>query len=237
MSNWGGQIMEFIPVSQPKDGTQIKYDYAVNPTLLDAYLRFKRKDDDETFETLMCKINGIKLELPEEVQETINKGIEFEELVNRLLDRADDKSWFSDAIGNIGIAMAIQNKLQYNSGMQVYQEAFLKTPYGIIKLYGILDYEFPEMIVDLKTVAHYSCNKYAEYSQHSMYSLIRELNNKPIKAFKYLITDFKKIYQETYIPNKQMYIGLMQNVYEFIAFINHFKPAITNNKIFGFTKN
>lgn len=225
--------MEFTPVMQPKDGTSIKCDYAINPTLLDSYLRFKRKDDDETFDSLMCKINGIKQELDPEVQQTIQDGINFEELVNRLLDKKDDKSWYSDAIGNIGIAMAIQNKLQHCVGMQVYQEAFIKTPYGIIKLYGIIDYDFPEMIVDLKTVVHYSCGKYSDYSQHPMYSLIRELKGNPLKAFKYLITDFNRVYQETYIPSNHMYTVLMQNVYEFIAFINHFKPHITNTKIFG----
>jgi len=216
--------MEFIAVNNPS-----KWDYAITPTLLDAYLRFKRKDDDETFDTLMYKINGIKQELPEEVQIIINKGIEFEELVNHSLQ--------GDEIEHTEITKKIVGKLTNNTGKQVYQEAFIQTPYGVIKLYGILDFDFPEMIVDLKTVAHYSCNKYADYSQHPMYSLIRQLNGKPIKAFKYLITDFKRVYQETYIPSDHMYQVLMQNVFEFIAFINHFKSGITNTKIFGVDNN
>lgn len=220
--------MEFISVSQPKDGSQIKYDYAITPTLLDAYLRFKRKDDDETFISLMDKLNGIKQELAPEVQQIIQNGIDFEELVNQSLNgmQVDTKL-------GAEVMARITAKLAHNTGQQIYQEAYIHTPYGIIKLYGILDYDFPEMITDLKTVAHYTCNKYIDYSQHPMYSLIRQLNNKPIRAFKYLITDFKKVYQETYIPSEHMFTVLMSNVYEFIAFINHFKPHITNTKLFG----
>lgn len=220
--------MEFIAVSQPKDGTPIKYDYAITPTLLDAYLRFKRKDDDETFESLMCKINGIKQDLAPEIQQTIQNGIDFENAVNRAL-----KGTPKDTELGVEVIQRIVAKLQHNTGQQVYQEAFIHTPYGIIKFYGIIDYDYPDMIVDLKTVAHYSCNKYIDYSQHPMYSLIRHLKNNPLKAFKYLITDFKKVYQETYIPSEHMFTGLMQNTYEFIAFLNHFKPHITNTKIFG----
>lgn len=216
--------MEFIPVIS-STGQAIKADYAINPTLLDSYLRFKRKDDDETFDSLMCKINGIKQELAPEVMEVIQKGIDFEDTINQALQGGEiEKTFITDKI----VA-----KLTHCTGQQVYQEAFIHTPYGIIKLYGIIDYDFPEMIVDLKTVVHYSCGKYSDYSQHPMYSLIRELKGNPLKAFKYLITDFNRVYQETYIPSNHMYMVLMQNVYEFIAFINHFKPHITNTKIFG----
>jgi hypothetical protein len=206
----------------------MKIAYAITPTLLDAYLRFKRKDDDETFETLMCKINGVYQELEPEVQQIIKNGIDFENAVNnRLLGKQVDTQLGAEVMEKI-VA-----KLRNNTGQQVYQEAVINTPYGLIKLYGIFDYNFPDMIVDLKTVVSYSCNKYIDYAQHPTYSLIRKLNGKPIKAFKYLITDFKRVYQETYIPNDHMYDKLMITIYEFIAFINHFKAGITNTKIFG----
>ena len=203
----------------------MKVDYAIYPSLLDAYLRYKRNDDEETFISLFNRINKVP---QDEVPEHVLKGIEFEKLVNTVLSGEKiDIELHSDVLEKI------TNKLSNQIGSQKYEETILVTPYGNIKLYGIIDFDFPEMITDLKTVVSYSYGKYKDYCQHQCYSLIRHQNGKPIKAFKYLITDFKKVYQETYIPTPIMYDKLMFTIYEFIAFINHFKKFITNEKIFG----
>lgn len=203
----------------------MKIDYAIYPSLLDAYLRYKRNEDEETFISLFDRINKVK---QEEIPEHVLKGIEFENLVNEVVSgNKIDADLHSDVLEKI------TNKLSENIGTQKYEEAIFESPYGNIKLYGIIDYDYPKMIVDLKTVVSYSCGKYKDYAQHQCYSLIRHQNGNPIKAFKYLITDFKKVYQETYIPTPIMYDKLMFTIYEFISFINHFKKFITNEKIFG----
>lgn len=209
----------------------MKVDYAIYPSLLDAYLRYKRNDDEETFISLFNRINKVP---QDEVPEHVLKGIEFENLVNALVvDGLPDD--FYDAGDNdlTPLARKMAGKLEKSSAIQKYEETILVTPYGNIKLYGIIDFDFPEMITDLKTVVSYSYGKYKDYCQHQCYSLIRHQNGNPINAFKYLITDFKKVYQETYIPTQIMYDKLMFTIYEFIAFINHFKKFITNQKIFG----
>lgn len=202
-----------------------KVDYAIYPSLLDAYLRYKKNDDEETFISLFNRINKVP---QDEVPEHVLKGIEFEKTVNFIL--AGNKV---DADVHTSVLEQVTHKLSNQTGMQKYEETIIDTPVGRIKLYGIIDYDFPDMIVDLKTVVEYSCNKYEKYAQHPTYALIRKNNGQPIKAFKYLITDFKRVYQETYIPTEQMYQKLMFTIYEFIAFINHFKKHITNTKIFG----
>lgn len=209
----------------------MKVDYAIYPSLLDAYLRYKRNDDEETFISLFNRINKIQ---DDEVPEHVLKGIEFENLVNAIVIDGLPEDFYDTGDNDlIPLARKIAGKLEKSSAIQKYEETILVTHYGKIKLYGIIDFDFPEMITDLKTVVNYSCNKYKEYCQHPCYSLIRHQNGNPIKAFKYLITDFKKVYQETYIPSPLMYDKLMFTIYEFISFINHFKKYITNEKIFG----
>jgi hypothetical protein len=218
----------------------IKVDYAIYPSLLDAYLRFKRKDDDETFASVFDKINKVQSEQTEHQ----TKGIEFEALVNDVIGQLnskvhltiieeDDHYITNNFKFKVDVVDKIANKLRFATSQQEYMEAIIPSHVGNIKLYGIVDYDYPEMIADLKTTSNYKCNKYKDNAQHGTYSLIRELNKKPIKGFKYLVSDFDKVYQETYIPTKNMHEKLMFTVFEFISFIEYFKNYITDTKIFG----
>jgi hypothetical protein len=209
--------------------------YAIYPSLLDAYLRFKRHDDDETFDALFDKINGVKTEQTEQQL----KGVEFEQCVNDLLlpngyvDRVDDL-YITDTFNfSVELVDKIVSKLHNSTAQQEYLKAIIPSHLGNIKLYGIADYSFPEMITDLKTTGNYKCGKYKDYTQHPTYSLIRELNGSPLKAFKYLITDFTNDYQETYIPTAGSHQKLMGTIFEFINFIEYYKSNITDGKIFG----
>ncbi|MDB5288574.1 MAG: hypothetical protein JWR05_3523 [Mucilaginibacter sp.] len=214
--------------------------YAIYPSLLDAFLRFKRRDDDETFLSLFDKINKV----PGEQTEHQLKGIEFEQCVNDLITGHKTGDFSFTLIQNgfyetknfkfkADVVDKIANKLQYATKQQEYIEAIIPTTVGNIKLYGIVDFSFPEMIVDLKGTSNYKCNKYKDNTQHSTYSLVRNLNGSPIKAFKYIVSDYNKVYQETYIPNDTLHQKLMFTVLEFVSFIEYFKNHITDTKIFG----
>lgn len=229
--------MEFIPVISTNDNP-IPVDYAIYPSLLDAYLRFKRHDDDETFDSLFDRINKVRTEQTEAQL----KGVEFEDCINKGLDGVLFPMVNVDGIDlykteNFQFKKHLIDKivttLSHSIAKQQYLETIIHTPVGNIKLYGIADFMFPEMILDLKGTGSYKCNKYKDNSQHPVYSLIMELKRKPIKAFKYLVSDFEKDFKETYIPNHNMYLKLMQTIFEFINFINHFKSNITDEKIFG----
>jgi len=225
--------MEFLKVIST-DNNPVPIDYAIYPSLLDAYLRYKKNDDDETFDSLFDKINKVKTEQTEAQL----KGVEFEMAINSKLKGLsllqDNDSYITgDFTFKIDLIDKIVERLQFSTSMQKYMEVIIHTHVGNIKLYGIVDYDFPEMITDLKTTSNYKCNKYEDNTQHSIYSLIRKLKGKPLKAFKYLVTDFEKVYQETYIPTDNMFNKLMLTIFEFINFINHFKTNITDEKIFG----
>ncbi|WP_183567426.1 hypothetical protein [Mucilaginibacter sp. SP1R1] len=218
----------------------IKVDYAIYPSLLDAFLRYKRRDDDETFISVFDKINKVQSEQTEHQA----MGIEFEALVNNVIGQLNQKVHLA-IIEEEGFYITnnfkfkcdvvdkIASKLQLATAKQEYMETVIPSHLGNIKLYGIADFSFPEMITDLKTTSSYKCNKYKDNAQHGTYSLIRERNGAPLKAFKYLATDFDKVYQETYIPTEVLHQKLMFTVFEFISFIEYFKNHITDTKIFG----
>lgn len=219
------------------------HDYAIYPSLLDAFLRFKRTDDDETFAALLDKINGVK----SEQTEAQLKGVEFERLIGMVINANKTKqhdllrldTYKTDNFEfSANLVNRISDKLSARQTEQEYIEAIIDTRMGRIKLYGIVDYTFEGMLADLKSTGNYKVNKYTDskdikYTQHLIYPLIRKHLGKPVQAFKYVITDFENDYQETYIPSENMEFKLMQIIYEFIAFINYYKPNITNMKVFG----
>lgn len=227
--------MEILKVVS-QNNEPIPVDYAIYPSLLDAYLRYKKNDDDETFDSLFDKINKVRSDQTEFQQ----KGSEFEGLVNDAINKdpltiaVDDRHYATEHFNfKIEIIEKLKRKLIHATEKQKYMEVIIHTHMGNIKLYGIVDYDFPDMIVDLKGTENYKCNKYEDSTQHPVYSLIRHLNGRPIKGFKYLVSDYDKVFQETYIPSDNMFIKLILTIFEFINFINHFKLNITDEKIFG----
>lgn len=228
--------MEILPVIST-DGSSIPISYAIYPSLLDAFLRYKKHDDDETFDSLLDRINKTK----HEQTESQLKGVEFESTINEEL--AVQKLGFVDSMYQrkeglingfkIETVDELVRRLMHNTGAQKYMEVIIHTHLGNIKLYGIVDYEFPDMIVDLKGTDNYKCNKYKDSTQHPVYSLIRHLKGTPIKQFKYLVSDYENVFQETYIPSQNMYDKLMLIIFEFIAFIERYKANITDMKVFG----
>lgn len=190
--------------------------YQITPTLLDSFARFERHQDEESFNDLINKINRVKSD-PTEQQ---LKGMAFENVVNGI---GSDFKFDDRVIHNV------QKRLINQTGSQVK----ISADYENIHFYGIADYTFPEMIVDLKGTDNYYYGKFQKRYQFPVYSFIKELNKEPIKQFKYLVSDYTNIYQETYIPNQKVYDSLLEFAAEFIRFLNHFKRQITNKSIYG----
>lgn len=216
-------------------------DYKLYPSILDSYLFFKKRDDDETFESLFNKINKVPTEQTEEQL----KGVEFESLVNERIDhlRENGPLFYNDIIGDhyhtdnfkfkAWLVDRFVFKLQHAIARQKMISAVIPSHAGNIQLFGFVDYAFPEMDADLKTTSEYKLLKYEKHCQHKSYSLIRKLNGTPIKKFYYLPTDFERYYQEAYVPSEKMHRELLGVMFEFIGFLNHFKKYVTNEKIFG----
>jgi hypothetical protein len=212
-----------------------KIKYQIYPSLLDSYSRFKSYNDEESLKNLLDRINKVEQDRPDHVM----KGIAFEGCVNLVLDGfvPDMDGHGQYIMGNQtfdpAIISQVAGKLKYCTGVQEYIESVIETPVGLVKLYGIIDYRFPEMIVDLKGRELYNYGDFSKYSQRLCYALISKSNGNPIKAFKYVISDYKNVFVETYIPNEREEAKFIDMVVEFCQFIEHMKGFITDKKIFG----
>lgn len=207
---------------------------SIYPTLLDSFFWYK-KMGDQKLQELLDKINRVQ---PSEFPLAALKGIQFEDCVNRLLKKQplDLHGEFyktPDFEFNTDIVDKIANKLSRAEKQQEYIEAIIPTEIGNIKVYGFVDYSYPNMLVDLKTTGKYSIGKFQNNNQHKAYSLVKKTNGTPIDKFNYLVTDFKNIFVETYETNDQHHNEFLQEVYEFWDFLQFYKSDITDKKIFG----
>lgn len=212
---------------------QVKYQ--IYPSLLDSYSRFLKHDDEETFDSLMNKINKV----PRQQSEPELRGVAFEDAVNNAIDGV--------ILNTNNNGMILSGEFEFDPGVvggayvrlknatkkQEYIEGIVETPAGLVKLYGIIDYRFPEMIADLKGRENYSYGKYADHAQHPVYSWISEVNGNPLRAFKYVVTDYQNVFSETYHFTDNDKFKLTTLIVDFIRFLEHFKKHITDRKIFG----
>lgn len=205
--------------------------YSFYPTLLDSYFRYKRSEDELSFIQLFDKINKV----PQEPDEARLKGIAFESLINEMINPSDgddccitDGNYISGGFEfSEDLVNKIYNKLKRCSSIQSYQEGIIETPRGKVKLYGVFDYKFPEMTTDLKTTGSYSYGKYEDNMQHKFTSLITA-----DKEFNYIATDFDYMFIENYWLTDKVRKQSIDDIVEFIDFIEYFKKYITNTKLF-----
>jgi len=206
----------------------MEFKYAIPPTLLDNFVRFKKYDDEGSLSELMDKLNRI----PREKTEENEKGILFETVINSAIDGINIEHEFDGELVNY-----ISSKLSRCISKQKYIEAIIITKKGNVKLYGIFDYEFPEMIADLKTLKSYSIadgrKHFQDKSQHRFAFAIANRNGKPLRQFNYLATNFRNRFIETYMNEEKHIKSLHEDLLDFIGFIEHFKKHIDNPKLFG----
>lgn len=204
---------------------EIKYKFW--PTLLDSFRYWKDHEEDEgAFNDLIDKLNDVKIEQSEENL----KGIQFEQVINDLIDEKMVRHDF-----DMSLVDKVYSKLSRCIGKQVKIEGIISTKHGNVELYGYFDYEFPEMMADLKTTSNYSLKtegsekvkKYKNNFQHKFISLLT-----PKKEFNYVITDFKYFYIENFKLGKQLNEATITEIEEFIDFINIFKYKIKDSKVF-----
>lgn len=218
----------------------MEYQYAFYPTLLDSYFRYKKGEDELSFNQLFDKINKVPQEvIDQEAEQNRLKGIAFEGLVNELINANKNKQHdllkldgdiysFDGFEFSSSLANKVSDKLLHCTSQQHYKEKVIETPRGNVLLYGIFDYKFPEMTVDLKGVKSYNYGKYKENMQHKFASLITG-----DKQFNYVVTDYEYMFIENYWLTDKVRKQAVKDVVEFIDFIEHFKKYITDTKIFG----
>lgn len=207
----------------------MKIDFSIYPTLLDSFYWYKKIPTEEKLKELLDKINRVKTPMPIAAL----KGSQFEDCVNKTITQKSIISIAENFEFNPDLVSKIANKLSRATGQQKHIEAIAKTDVGNVKYYGFVDYTFPEMYVDLKTTSNYKIGKFKSNNQHKAYSLISQLNGKPIKQFNYVVTDFSRMFIETYDCNEKLHQELLNETYDFVSFLEYHKELITDTKIFG----
>ena len=206
--------------------------YSIYPTLLDSFYWYKRFPDTK-FSELIDKINRVKTPMPIAAL----KGIQFEKCVNDcingiVLEKKGKEVVTENFYFNNDLIYKIANKLKNAKTKQEFISGIVKTKFGLVKVYGFVDYSFPEMYVDLKTTSMYKIGKYKINNQHKAYSLIAKVNGNPIKEFNYLVTDFTRFFIETYKCTEKLHQEFITELEDFIDFLEYHKELITDKTIF-----
>jgi hypothetical protein len=229
-----------------------KPSYKIYPTLLDSYNRYligpqymsddgptEEEIDAKSLEELINKINRVPY-LPTEPQA---RGTSFESCVNALLDstdieiKADKKDNRLYSFEGFEFPKELTDKVVRElTGYSTRSErisALISTPAGYVELYGVMDYSFPSVQVDLKTTKKYDFLKYKDNTQHKTYPFIAKENGIHVDNFCYLVTDFKDVYAEHYTYSPAFRDELIENICRFIDFIEINREIITDKKIFA----
>lgn len=193
-------------------------------TLLDAFKWYQASEKEDAEQELINKINRVPFQ-----SDAAEKGTRFNNLIDCLMD---GESQISDEFGErlpAGIAELLNGSIK-----QVFTSTLLQTDYGLVELYGYIDYIKMDAAIDLKTTKNYELGKYKDSLQKHVYpvSLIDDGND--IKTFEFLVTDFSSIYIETYNVNYDESVVILKRVCEhFIEFLRAKKHLITDLKIFN----
>lgn len=208
--------------------------YSIYPTLLDSFYWYKRGYNEK--QEILDKINRIKGEMPEAAR----KGIAFESCVNDIIKSGTanhpmlrDSFFEKDGFNFKGnLILKIAAKLANCSKMQEYIQANVNTPAGVIKVYGFIDFSYPDKFIDLKTTGSYKDKKFKDYNQHKCYPLLAQLNGRKVYDFLYYVTDFNDTYIEPYKHTSVLKDEFIRDLVEFTEFLEMNRELISDKKIF-----
>lgn len=185
--------------------------YKLYPTLLNRFDRFEKGYIDET--ELLKSINR----LPVPQTEAQRKGVSFEEAVIKGIDEEE----FDPEILLRVRALLPRPMLK----TQVYCEYQVED----VLLYGYVDVLGKMVAVDIKTTSNYQPGCFAASHQNFYLPALR---SRGIRSLKYIITDFKDVYQEEYDQSID-FSSQMRQIQAFCEFLETHRAEITDLRIFG----
>lgn len=184
--------------------------YRLYPTLLNTFARYQRGYLSE--QELLDSINRV----PVPQTEAQARGVSFEEAVIK----GTGEEYFDAEILRKARALLPRPMV----ATQVYCQYELDE----VLLYGYVDVIGRTLAVDLKTTGSYSPGRFV-YNHQNFYLLA--LRPKGIRSLRYVITDFREVYQEDY--NLDMDFSRQeQQIKAFCAFLETHRELITDQKVF-----
>ncbi len=185
--------------------------YRFYPTLLNTFARFQKGYLSE--QELLDRINRV----PAPQTQAQAKGVSFEEAVIK----GTDEEYFDPEILRKTRALLPRPMVD----TQVYCQYQL----GKVLLYGYVDVIGRTLAVDLKTTARYTPGRFA--LDHQNFYLLA-LRPKGVRSLRYVITDFREVYQENYDLATDFSVQEKQ-VQLFCEFLEGHRDVISDTKIFN----
>lgn len=185
--------------------------YRFYPTLLNLYGRYL--DGKLEYEDFIARINRI----PVPATEAQARGIAFENAVIKGID---------EDLYDYSILQQVRALLpRPMMRTQVYCEHQL----GNVLFYGYVDVIGKTLAADIKTTSLYVPGCFAQSHQNLYLPALRQ---KGIRSLRYIITDFKEVYQEDY--DQTVDLSFQQEQIElFCGFLEEHRKRITDTRIFG----
>ena len=181
----------------------------ISPTLLDSFQFYQTAADDEYADMrrreLIDRLKGITV-----TTEVMQRGTDFENLLcayidgNAALDEAD-------AVTKVIKEMAEHVR---SASRQVHVKTLI-TP--DVTVHGYIDFLHAGTVYDVKTTGTYLFPKYLHRNQHLAY--LAALRNQKIETFKYLVTDYKDCFIESYHWRDSFMDDLRGRVNDFLGYL------------------
>ncbi len=114
---------------------------------------------------------------------------------------------------------------------QVFLQADIETDYGIVRLYGYIDYMHKYRLIDLKGTSRYTMFKFQNAFQHRAYMYCAYENGFDTVDFDYLVTDYRNVFVEKYHWNDFIVPALLNTLHDFLGFVEMHKEHIHNERI------
>jgi hypothetical protein len=193
--------------------------YHIYPTLLNTYSIFTEKVKDKSgellvnFEQLIASINREAQPISDPQQ----TGVNFENAV--ITGKGADA--FPERILD-----EVRALLPQKFKTQVLTKFIVRN----VEIYGYVDVLGDGRAIDIKTTISYQSGKYSDNFQN-LYLL--GLKNKGVSQLDYLVTDFEKVYVESYHLRTYNFNPLLDKIEAFTRFLELNKSLINNRKIFG----
>jgi len=187
-----------------------KVAYRFYPSLLNTYSRYLQGKLSE--QDLLDRINRV----PIPQTEAQKRGVSFEDAVLKGMGVEHfDKE----------ILAAVRRRLpQPIVKTQVYCQYQLADAL----VYGFVDILGKNEAVDLKTTSYYEPDRFQQDHQNFY---LPALISRGVQQMRYLITDFKQVYEEIY-PADTDFAGQLEELYSFKTFLDERRDLITDAKIF-----
>ena len=185
--------------------------YRLYPTLLNTFDRYQKGYMSK--EILLDRINRVPV--PQTLAQA--KGSSFEEAV---IKGTNEEEFDPEILQKV--RMLLPRPMVKT---QVYCEYQLDN----VLLYGYVDVIGKIVAVDIKTTSNYKPGSFA-FSHQNFY--LPALRSKGIRTLRYVITDFKDVYQEDYDQSVDFSSQHLQ-INDFCEFLEVHRNEITDARIFG----